>query len=86
MSNHFHLLVQLRQPCDLSPLLQLAYVHHCHRGHGFVGHRSPGRFKSPRGAARGLLAQQQREFLGGMALRSMQRESRAERAAFVTSS
>jgi hypothetical protein len=24
-----------------------AYVHHCHRRHGFVGHRWQGRFKSP---------------------------------------
>jgi putative transposase len=50
MTNHFHLLVQLRRPRDLSPLmagLLRAYVHPCHRRHGFVGHRWQGRFKSP---------------------------------------
>jgi putative transposase len=50
MSNHFHLLVQLRDPRHLSPLmagLLRAYVHHCHRRHGFVGHLWQDRFKSP---------------------------------------
>src|SRR5262249_10027863 len=50
MGNHFHLLPQLRDARDLSPLmagLLRAYVHHCHRRHGFVGHRWQGRFKSP---------------------------------------
>jgi putative transposase len=50
MSNHFHLLVQLTDARHLSPLmagLLRAYVHHCHRRHGFVGHRWQGRFRSP---------------------------------------
>jgi|GEM_PF-5771725 len=50
MSNHFHLLVHLTDPRHVSPLmagLLRAYVHHCHRRHGFVGHRWQGRFKSP---------------------------------------
>jgi putative transposase len=50
MTNHFHLLVQLHDPKHVSPLmagLLRAYVHHCHRRHGFVGHRFQGRFKSP---------------------------------------
>jgi putative transposase len=50
MSNHFHLVVQLEDPSDVSRLmagLLRAYVHHCHRRHGFVGHRCQGRFKSP---------------------------------------
>jgi putative transposase len=50
MTNHFHLLVQLDDPRQVSPLmagLLRAYVHHCHRRHGFVGHRWQGRFKSP---------------------------------------
>jgi putative transposase len=50
MTNHFHLLVQLEDPQHVSPLmagLLRAYVHHCHRRHGFVGHRFQGRFKSP---------------------------------------
>jgi putative transposase len=50
MSNHFHLLAQLEDPRHVSPLmagLLRAYVHHCHRRHGFVGHRWQGRFKSP---------------------------------------
>jgi len=50
MSNHFHLLVHLNDPRHVSPLmagLLRAYVHHCHRRHGFVGHRWQGRFKSP---------------------------------------
>jgi putative transposase len=50
MSNHVHLLVQLRDPRQLSRLmagLLRAYVHHCHRRHGFVGYRFQGRFKQP---------------------------------------
>jgi putative transposase len=50
MTNHFHLLVSLRDPREVSMLmagLLQAYVHHCHRRHGFVGHRWQGRFKSP---------------------------------------
>lgn len=50
MSNHFHMLVHLSDPRHVSPLmagLLRAYVHHCHRRHGFVGHRWQGRFKSP---------------------------------------
>src|SRR5271165_3043503 len=50
MSNHFHLLVKLPDPRQVSTLmagLLRAYVHHCHRRHGFVGHRWQGRFKSP---------------------------------------
>ena len=50
MSNHFHLLVQLERPRQLSTFmagLLRAYVHHCHRRHQFVGHLWQGRFKSP---------------------------------------
>jgi putative transposase len=50
MDNHFHLLAQLQDPRHISPLmagLLRAFVHHCHRRHGFVGHRWQGRFKSP---------------------------------------
>ncbi len=50
MDNHFHLLAQLEDPRHVSALmagLLRAYVHHCHRRHGFVGHRWQGRFKSP---------------------------------------
>jgi putative transposase len=50
MTNHFHVLVQLEDPAQVSTLmagLLRAYVHHCHRRHGFVGHRWQGRFKSP---------------------------------------
>ena len=50
MRNHFHLLAQLEDARHVSPLmagLWRAYVHHCHRRHGFVGHRWQGRFKSP---------------------------------------
>jgi putative transposase len=50
MTNHFHVLVQLEDPAQVSALmagLLRAYVHHCHRRHGFVGHRWQGRFKSP---------------------------------------
>jgi len=50
MTNHFHLLLQLDQPAQLSRLmagLLRAYSHHCHRRHGFIGHLWQGRFKSP---------------------------------------
>jgi putative transposase len=50
MTNHFHLLVQLPDPRQMSALmagLLRAFVHHCHRRHAFVGHRWQGRFKSP---------------------------------------
>jgi putative transposase len=50
MTNHFHLLLRLDEAERLSALLAgllRAYVHHCHRRHGFVGHRFQGRFKSP---------------------------------------
>jgi putative transposase len=50
MTNHFHLLVKLRDPREISTImagLLRSYVHHCHRRHGFVGHRWQGRFKSP---------------------------------------
>ncbi|HWG44720.1 MAG TPA: transposase [Gemmataceae bacterium] len=50
MSNHFHLLLQLQSPRQLSTFmagLLRAYVHHCHRRHQFVGHLWQGRFKSP---------------------------------------
>jgi putative transposase len=58
MTNHFHLLLQLPEPRRLSALmagLLRAYVHHCHRRHGFVGHRWQGRFKSPTVQRRGYL-------------------------------
>lgn len=58
MTNHVHLLLQLDEPRQLSPLmagLLRAYVHHCHRRHGFVGHRWQGRFKSPAVQRRGYL-------------------------------
>jgi putative transposase len=50
MTNHFHLLLQLPDPRQLSTLmagLLRSYVHHVHRRHGFVGHLFQGRFKSP---------------------------------------
>jgi putative transposase len=50
MSNHYHLLVQMRDPRELSVLMagfQLAYVRYYHRRGGFVGHLFQGRFKSP---------------------------------------
>jgi putative transposase len=58
ITNHFHLLLQLLDPRQVSGLmagLLRAYGHHCHRRHGFVGHRWQGRFKSP--------AVQRREYL-----------------------
>jgi putative transposase len=50
MGNHFHLLIRLTRPHDLSPMmagLLRAYVHSFHRRRGFVGHLWQGRFKSP---------------------------------------
>jgi putative transposase len=50
MTNHFHLLVQLPDPRQLSRLmagLLRAYVHHVHRRYQFLGHLWQGRFKSP---------------------------------------
>jgi len=50
MSNHFHLLLQLADPAQLSGLvagLLRSYVHYYNRRHGFVGHLWQGRFKSP---------------------------------------
>jgi putative transposase len=50
MTNHFHLLVKLRDLREVSAImagLLRAYVHHCYRRHGFLGHRWQGRFKSP---------------------------------------
>jgi putative transposase len=58
LTNHFHLLVQLQDPGHVSSLmagLLRAYVHHCHRRHGFVGHRFQGRFKSPAVQCEGYL-------------------------------
>jgi putative transposase len=49
MHNHFHLLLRLADPADLSPLmagLLRAYVHYFHRRYRFVGHLWQGRFKS----------------------------------------
>jgi hypothetical protein len=48
MSNHFHLLLQLTDPRQLSACmagLLRAYVHAYHRRFGFVGHLFQGRFK-----------------------------------------
>jgi putative transposase len=45
MGNHFHLLVRLEDPRQVSRLmarLLRASVHPCHRRHGFVGHRWQG--------------------------------------------
>ncbi|MGO9918954.1 MAG: hypothetical protein ACLQIB_30185 [Isosphaeraceae bacterium] len=42
--------IPLRDPRQVSTLmadLVRANVHHCHRRHGFVGHRWQGRLKSP---------------------------------------
>jgi putative transposase len=50
MTTHIHMLVQLENAAQVSALmagLLRAYVHHCHRRHGFVGHRWQGRFQSP---------------------------------------
>jgi putative transposase len=54
MSNHFHLLLQLRPPQHLSGLLAdllRSYLHYFNRRYGFVGHLFQGRFKSPAVAA-----------------------------------
>jgi putative transposase len=50
MDNHFHLLLQMDEPRLLSRVmagLMVAYGHHYHRRHGYVGHLWQGRFKSP---------------------------------------
>ena len=50
MTNHFHVLVQLERPADLSKWLAgmlRAYVHYFNRRYRFVGHLWQGRFKSP---------------------------------------
>jgi len=50
MDNHFHLLVQLAQPRQLSRLiasLLVAYVRYVQLRYRFVGHVFQGRFKSP---------------------------------------
>ncbi len=49
MTNHFHVLVQLEQPADLSKWLAgmlRAYVHSFNRRYSCVGHLRPGRFKT----------------------------------------
>ncbi|MGO8902945.1 MAG: transposase, partial [Isosphaeraceae bacterium] len=50
MTNHFHVLVQLERPADLSKWLAgmlRAYVHYFNQRYRFVGHLWQGRFKSP---------------------------------------
>ncbi len=50
MDNHFHLLLQLPDPRQLSALaagLLVAYWHHYRRRYGLVGHLFQNRFKSP---------------------------------------
>jgi putative transposase len=50
LNNHFHLLLQLPQPHQLSRVmagLLVAYVRYVQRRHHFVGHVFQGRFKSP---------------------------------------
>ena len=50
MTNHFHLLLQLQRPADLSSWragMLRAYVHFFNRRYGFSGHLWQGRFKSP---------------------------------------
>src|SRR5262245_5667948 len=50
MDNHFHLLMQVPNPRDLSRAMAgmlLAYVRYFHTRYGFVGHLWQGRFKSP---------------------------------------
>jgi putative transposase len=50
MSNHFHVLLQLRDCRQLSRMvagLLRSYVHYFNRRYGFVGHLWQGRFKSP---------------------------------------
>ena len=51
MTNHFHLLVQLQRPADLTSWLAgmlRAYVHFFNRRCGFLGHLWQGRFKRNR--------------------------------------
>jgi putative transposase len=58
MSNHFHILVQLERPADLSKWLAgmlRAYVHYFNRRYRFVGHLLQGRFKSPAVQCEGYL-------------------------------
>jgi putative transposase len=58
MSNHFHLLLQVRRCQHLSILmagLLRSYVHYFNRAYGFVGHLWQGRFKSPAIQAEGYL-------------------------------
>src|SRR5438552_7674435 len=50
LDNHFHLLLQLAQPRQLSRLMAsmlVAYVRYFQRRYRFVGHVFQGRFKSP---------------------------------------
>ena len=50
LTNHFHLLLQMKSAKDLSACMAgvlRAYVHHFNRRYGFVGHLWQGRFKSP---------------------------------------
>jgi putative transposase len=50
MDNHFHLLLQPRDPRQLSRLMAgtlVAYARYFTRRHRFVGHLFQGRFKSP---------------------------------------
>ncbi|HLJ96596.1 MAG TPA: transposase [Gemmataceae bacterium] len=50
LSNHFHLLLQLPRPRQLSQMMAgmlVAYVRYVQRRYNFVGHVFQGRFKSP---------------------------------------
>jgi putative transposase len=50
MNNHFHLLVKLHEPPEVSALMAAlirAYVHYFNRRHGFLDQLWQGRFKSP---------------------------------------
>ena len=58
MDNHFHLLVQLPDPRQLSAMvagLLVAYWHHYRRRYSLVGHLFQNRFKSPAIEAEGYL-------------------------------
>lgn len=58
MTNHFHVLVLVRDCRHLSPLLAgllRSYVHYFNRQYGFVGHLWPGRCKSPAIQAEGYV-------------------------------
>ena len=58
MTNHFHLLVQLQRPAEMSRWVAgmlRAYVHYFNRRYGFVGHLWQGRFKSPAVQCEGYL-------------------------------